>query len=70
MKRSELKQSIHEEIQNLFEVEVNTTKFEFSHGRKPRGNEEWAAPGRLSYGQAVAKAYAKKKGIHSVDVMP
>jgi len=81
MKKSELRQIIREEIQNLLEVEVSTSKFEFSHGKKPKGDggwifkigsEEWAAPGRLPYGKAVAaaKAYAKKKGAYSIEVMP
>lgn len=62
-------------------IEVSTRKFEFSHGRKPKGDggwifkigsEEWDAPGRLTYGKAVqaAKAYAKKKGATQIEVMP
>jgi len=61
--------------------EVSTRKFEFSHGRKPKGDggwifkigsKEWAAPGRLMYGQAVkaAKAHAKKVGATQIEVMP
>ncbi len=83
MKKSELRQIIREEIQILFSeaIEVSTTEFEFSHGKKPKGDggwifkigsEEWEAPGRLTYGKAVAKAkaYAKKKGATQIEVMP
>lgn len=87
MKKSELRQIIREEIQNLLEIEsstkinVSTRKFEFSHGKKPKGDggwifkigsEEWEAPGRNTYGKAVtkAKAYAKKKGATEIEVMP
>lgn len=52
---------------------IDTTEYEFSHGKKPRGTGSWAfmfrrngawttefAPGQLTY--SAAKAWAKQNG--------
>ena len=41
MKKSELKKIIKECIQELNEAEVDTWRYEASHGKKPRGDGGW-----------------------------
>jgi hypothetical protein len=58
---------------------VSTSKFEFAHGKKPKGKGSWAfkignktefIPGSLDYGVAKSKAIAlaKEKGVSQISV--
>jgi hypothetical protein len=60
-------------------VEVNTTEYEFSHGRKPRGYGSWAFrfegdialhwyQGTYSEARSAARKAARKAGAASIEV--
>ena len=60
-------------------IETNTTKFEFSHGKKPKGFGVWCIKigskefwfnGEFSNVKAQAKAKAKELKINFITVMP
>lgn len=65
-------------------VEFNTTEYQFSHGKQPRGRGSWAfafsrnapveemfwTPGSTTYAEAkkMAKAEAERRGVSTVYV--
>lgn len=60
-------------------IDVSTTKYELSHGHKPRGRGSWAfeiagetvwIPGSMTYGDAKREAVkiARERGEHRIKV--
>jgi hypothetical protein len=62
-------------------ITVNTTQFEFSHGKAPKGRGSWAFKlgaraelfwhnGTFTEARKAAKAEARRVGVHWVEVQP